>query len=1239
MLRTMKRAHNRRKSFSPSRPFAKRNARQLLMERLEQRHLLTTVLITDPLPNSHDAPTTTDVTATFDEVITGATATTQSFSVHSMLRGQLTGGAATVTAADQTVTLDPATNFSPGEKVQATATAGIQGAATAVVPQVWQFRIGVTAGSGQFVETGQNISPSSTSAAQGDFDGDGDLDIFLGNSGANSVWANDGSGVFTSVQQGLGSGNSRGTEAGDLDGDGDLDIFTANRGTANGVWMNGGNGQFSGGQTLGNSGSYDVSLGDVDGDGDLDAFVANAFQANRVWVNNGSGSFADSGQTLGNFGSQGVELGDLDGDGDLDAYVANAFQGNQVWTNDGTGTFASSGQSLGNHNSQDISLGDVDGDGDLDAFVTQYAQGSRVWINDGSGSFSNSGPLPGTLRGRGTALGDMDGDGDLDAFVANDFPHGNLVWVNDGSGGFTDSGQSLNGHRSYHATLGDLDGDGDLDVFSANYGEYSSVYLNQNLQPNVTLSVDASTIVEAGGIATVAATLSAAHTAEVTIDLGISGTATATDDYTVSGSQIVIPVGATSGSIAITAVQDNEDEPDETVLVDIANVTNAQEAGTQQVSTTILDDDEAVVVPDVVLSVDNATIPEEAGVATFIATLSAVTTLPVTIDLGISGTATAGDFNVSGTQIVVAPGATTGSITVTAVQDVVDEADETVVVDITNVTGGNELATQQQTTTIADDDEPPVPDVTLAVDTAEIAEAGGVATFLVTLSEVTTLPVTVDLEITGSAGAGDYTTSGTQIVVAPGATTGAVTVTAVDDTEDESDESVIVDIAAVANGNEAGEQQQTTTITDDDDPPKLTVTSLTSTASGFTAQFSTDLNASVLNLYDTQTAGLGPADAMLVGTASGPVPGSLVIDPALRAVTFIKSGGPLAEDIYTVTLRSSTDGFVDLSGQLLDGNNDGTDGDDHTSTFEVTAAPANAVTIGIPDIVRGPGQDINLPPDESNGIPVTISEGTNVRAVDLRIGYDPNLLSITGATVGADAPGGASVIANTTTPGLAILVFFSTNPLPAGSANFVNLQATVPATDPSGIYGAQQVLDVHGAIVSDGNDNESPVVEDDAFHLSSFFADVSGNGRINAADASQVARFAALIDTGFLGAPNADPIIVGDVSGNGRLNAADASLLAQFAALIDVPQIPAIPGGIVITGEALARPILSEQGDRHPSIELPSAIEVGSELDLGWAHHAAIDQVLTDLETSADDEDALPALEDAIDALLVSTLD
>ena len=105
---------------------------------------------------------------------------------------------------------------------------------------------------------------------------------------------------------------------------------------------------------------------------------------------------------------------------------------------------------------------------------------------------------------------------------------------------------------------------------------------------------------------------------------------------------IVIAAGDTSGSVTVSAVNDTADEPDETVVVAITGVTNGLEEGEQEASTTIVDDDEPVM-PDVTLSVDNESIAEDGGVATFTATLSEATTAPVTVNLAISGTATKRD--------------------------------------------------------------------------------------------------------------------------------------------------------------------------------------------------------------------------------------------------------------------------------------------------------------------------------------------------------------------------------------------------------------------------------------------------------------------------------------------------------------------------------------------------------------------------------------------------------------------
>ena len=113
--------------------------------------------------------------------------------------------------------------------------------------------------------------------------------------------------------------------------------------------------------------------------------------------------------------------------------------------------------------------------------------------------------------------------------------------------------------------------------------------------PSITLAVDTGTIDEEGGSATFTATLSAPASLTVTVDLAFSGAATLTEDYTSAADQIVIAVGETSGTATITAVQDAIAETDETVIVEIEDVTNAIEAGNQLQTTTITDDDPAPV--------------------------------------------------------------------------------------------------------------------------------------------------------------------------------------------------------------------------------------------------------------------------------------------------------------------------------------------------------------------------------------------------------------------------------------------------------------------------------------------------------------------------------------------------------------------------------------------------------------------------------------------------------------------
>ena len=508
--------------------------------------------------------------------------------------------------------------------------------------------------------------------------------------------------------------------------------------------------------------------------------------------------------------------------------------------------------------------------------------------------------------------------------------------------------------------------------------------------PGVTLGITGSPLAENGGVATVTATLDAVSGQDVTVNLAFSGTASNGADYTRSATSITIPAGSTTGSITLTGVDDALDEADETIVVDIATVTNGTETGTQQVTATITDDDSP---PNVTLSLAGDPLPENGGTATVTATLDAVSGQDVTVNLAYSGTATFGtDYTASGTSIVIPAGSTTGTVTLTAVDDALDEPNETIVTDIATVTNGTESGTQQVTATITDDD--PEPSVTLSLAGSPFAENGGVATVTATLSAVSAKDVVVSLSYSGTAvNASDYLASGTNILIPAGSLTGTVTLTGVDDAFDEPNETVIVDVSGVSNGVESGTQQVTAVIADDDPAPNVTlslngspmaehggaatVTATLDAVSGQdvtvslafsgTAAFGSDYTASASSIVipagsTTGTVVLSSIDdalhegpetavvdinAVANGTESGTQQVTAVIadDDAAPGVTLSLAGSPLAENGGVATVTATLDA---VSGQDvtvdLAYSGTATNGTDYTASATSIVIPAGSTS-------------------------------------------------------------------------------------------------------------------------------------------------------------------------------------------------------------------------------------------------------------------------------------------------------
>jgi len=357
----------------------------------------------------------------------------------------------------------------------------------------------------------------------------------------------------------------------------------------------------------------------------------------------------------------------------------------------------------------------------------------------------------------------------------------------------------------------------------------------------------------------------------------------------------------------------------------------------------------------------------------------------------------------------------------------------------------------------------------------------------------------------------------------------------------------------------------------------ITVAAFTPTASGFVVEFSDQIETGSLNLYDAENGALGEADVTLEGATVGAVSGALVVED--NELTFVATGGPLAADTYTVTLRSAAGGIVDEAlGELLDGEyggtfptGNGTAGGDFVYSFAVEAP--ELLVVSLPDFARGPSQAVQAPSQGSgeelpDGLLVQFSDAEGVTSGTFTITYDPDLLTITAVQAGPDAPSDMLVEANLTEPGVAVISFaIPGDPMASGAANLIEIIAEVPA---DATYGAVQVLDISDVEINAG---AIEATADDAIHAVVFVGDANGNCAYDTEDARLIARVGLELDSGYaidqpsstlsddyeVLFPTVDPAIIGDVTGKEGLSALDASDILRCVTGLDTPNIPEIP--------------------------------------------------------------------------------
>ena len=441
----------------------------------------------------------------------------------------------------------------------------------------------------------------------------------------------------------------------------------------------------------------------------------------------------------------------------------------------------------------------------------------------------------------------------------------------------------------------------------------------------------------------------------VVVSVG-GGTAAATDYTAVSSFTITIAAGEASGtgSFTLTPVNDVLDEEDETILV--SGTSGSLTVTGDEV--TIEDNDAAptgitlTANPDRVGEEDGATaITVTAGVN---GTTRYVAATPVVVSVG-GGTAAATDYTaVSSFTITIAAGEAsgTGSFTLTPVNDVLDEEDETVLV---SGTSGSLTVTGDEIT-IADDEMTPT--VTLVLSPTSINESGGsnASTVTASLSHPSYQAVTVT--VSAAAGAdtatSDYTLSATtMLTIAAGSTTstGTVTITAVDNDVDAPNKSVTVSGTA-SGGGVSNPTNQTLTITDDEGIPTVTL-----------VLSPTSINESGGSNASTVTASLS--------------------HPSYQAVTVTVSAAPGASTATSDYALSTTTMLTIAAGSTTS-----------TGTVKITAvdndvdAPNKSVTVS----GTASGGGVSNPADQT----LTIADDEGVPTVTLAL--DPTSINESGAS-------------------------------------------------------------------------------------------------------------------------------------------------------------------------------------------------------------------------------------------------
>ena len=393
--------------------------------------------------------------------------------------------------------------------------------------------------------------------AAGDFDGDGWHDLFVigGDAGTSKLFRNMGNGTFTDVTAATGldqlSGRMAGANFADYDGDGDLDLFIGgalglkprlmrNDLNEGGLFVDVFDSAFPSFDIASSPNTWGASFGDYNNDHCLDIFMPHSMtpsgpvptllspegSTQHLWKGTCQGQFIDvsveSGisplfnltfltPNLGRDETFSANFADINNDGFSDILVAGDTGSDLVLLNQQNGQFTNvvDYNVINDLHAMGMGVGDLDNDGNIDWFTSNIGEpnpGNKLYYGNGDGTFQNDSNRAGIGEGHwgwGTCFLDINLDRHLDIFHVNGFYTGGnenpdaidlrfnnapaVLFVSNGGGEYTESATSYgldDRGEGRGVSCFDFDRDGDIDIAISNHKGEFKLYQNDLPQPN-----------------------------------------------------------------------------------------------------------------------------------------------------------------------------------------------------------------------------------------------------------------------------------------------------------------------------------------------------------------------------------------------------------------------------------------------------------------------------------------------------------------------------------------------------------------------------------------------------------------------------------------------------------------------------------------------------------------------------------------------------------------------------------